>query len=51
MLAADELPAGHPSQFVLVDDKAQIRGYYSNGEPSEMPILKRDIRELARQIK
>jgi protein SCO1 len=50
MLAADELPAGHPSQFILVDEQGQIRGYYSNEEPSEINVIKRDIRELARQM-
>jgi protein SCO1 len=50
MLAADELPAGHPSQFILVDDKAHIRGYYTNEDETGMKTLKTQIRELVRTM-
>ena len=50
MLAADELPSGHPSQFILVDEQGQIRGYYTNEDPSGMNALKLHIRELARAL-
>ena len=50
MLSAEDLPAGHPSQFILVDDKGQIRGYYSNEDETGMKTLKTQIRELARTM-
>jgi protein SCO1 len=50
MLSAEDLPGGHPSQFILVDDKAQIRGYYTNEDPSGLNALKTQIRELARAM-
>jgi protein SCO1 len=50
MLSAEELPAGHPSQFILVDDKAQIRGYFTNEDSSGLIALKTQIRELARAM-
>ncbi|MCX6832649.1 MAG: SCO family protein [candidate division Zixibacteria bacterium] len=50
MLSAEDLPGGHPSQFILVDDKAQIRGYFTNEDPSGLNALKIQIRELARTM-
>jgi protein SCO1/2 len=50
MLSAEDLPGGHPSQFILVDNKAQIRGYYTNEDPSGLDALKTQIRELARAM-
>jgi protein SCO1 len=50
MLAADELPSGHPSQFILVDEKGQIRGYYSNEDETGLPRIKMHIQELARAL-
>ena len=50
MLAADELPAMHSTKFVLVDDKGQIRGYYSGTDKASVNILKRHIKELVKDI-
>jgi len=50
MLSAEDLPGGHPSQFILVDDKGQIRGYYYNEDETGMKTLKTQIRELARAM-
>lgn len=48
LLAADVLPAGHPSHFILVDQQGRIRGYYSYNDEADINLLKRDIRLLAR---
>ena len=40
----------HSTQFALVDDKGNLRGYYSGTEPSEHKSLKRDIKYLLKQI-
>lgn len=50
MLAADELPAMHSTKFVLVDDKGQIRGYYSGTDEASVSILKTHIKELVKDI-
>ena len=50
MLAADELPAMHSIKFVLVDDKGQIRGYYSGTDNASVNILKTHINELVEDI-
>jgi protein SCO1/2 len=39
----------HSTRFVLVDQRMQIRGYYSSDEEGFMPKLIRDIRGLAGQ--
>ncbi|MDX2129691.1 MAG: SCO family protein [Chloroherpetonaceae bacterium] len=46
-LPAENLPAGHSTKFVLIDQNLQIRGYYSSGEPQSLAALKTAIRELA----
>ncbi len=48
LLAAEFLPGGHPSHFILVDEQGQIRGYYSHDDPSDINLLKQHIRLLAR---
>jgi protein SCO1/2 len=48
MLAAENLPMGHPSHFVLVDQQGGIRGYYSFDDEAEQKLLKEHIRLLAR---
>jgi protein SCO1/2 len=48
MLAAENLPGGHPSHFILVDEYGQIRGYYSYDDPKDLELLRRHIRLLAR---
>jgi protein SCO1/2 len=45
-LAADDLPAMHSTKFILVDDKGQIRGYYSGTDKASINVLKTHIREL-----
>ena len=40
------LPAGHSTKFVLVDQNAQIRGYYSSDDPISLSILKDHINIL-----
>jgi len=49
-LAADDLPAMHSTKFVLVDDKGQIRGYYSGTEKASVNILKTHIKELVEDM-
>jgi len=49
-LAADDLPAMHSIKFILVDDKGQIRGYYSGTDKASVNILKTHIGELAQNI-
>ena len=50
-LAADDLPGNHSTKFVLVDDRANIRGYYDGRDPAAMDILTTHIRSLAGQMK
>jgi protein SCO1/2 len=50
MLNADDLPAGHPTYYILVDDKAHIRGFYPFNEEGAIYVLKQHIRELAREM-
>lgn len=47
-LAADNLPAGHSSRFVLIDPRGQIRGYYDGMSDESMMVLQSHLRELAR---
>lgn len=49
MLAAEALPGGHPSHFILVDREGQIRGYYSYDDEKDINLLKQQIRILARE--
>ncbi len=49
-LAADDLPAMHSTKFVLVDDKGQIRGYYSGTDMASVNLLKTHIRELVQAM-
>ncbi len=51
MLAAINLPYGHSTKFVLVDDMGQIRGYYDGDRTAGMNQLAKDIAILARAIK
>jgi protein SCO1/2 len=50
MLAADDLPGAHSTKFVLVDDKGQIRGYYSGTDKASMNVLKTHIRDLVQNL-
>jgi len=51
MLAADDLPGGHTTRFVLVDDSARIRGYYGGIESAETMQLEHDIKKLASNLR
>ncbi|MBN1479923.1 SCO family protein [candidate division KSB1 bacterium] len=51
MLPAENLPMGHSTKFVLVDQVGQIRGYYDALDDPDIDVLKTHIRELARQMK
>ena len=48
-LAADQLPMGHSTRFVLVDPQAQIRGYYDSNDMRSLDKLREDIRVIATQ--
>lgn len=50
LLAADDLPTGHPSRFILVDDNGRIRGYYSGDDQESLSALKTHVRVLARAM-
>ena len=50
MLDASELPSNHPSRLVLVDDRGQIRGYYSYNDDDDLERLRENIRTLARAM-
>jgi protein SCO1/2 len=50
-LLAGDTPTLHSTKLILVDDRAQIRGYYSSEEEASLKVLKKDIHELAEQIK
>ena len=49
-LAADDLPGAHTTKFVLVDDKGQIRGYYSGTDKASLHVLRTHIRDLVQNI-
>ncbi|SYZ72606.1 Electron transport protein SCO1/SenC [Candidatus Zixiibacteriota bacterium] len=51
MIAADDLPAGHSTKFILVDGQGQIRGYYDGLDDASLEIMKTHIRELAQHMK
>jgi protein SCO1/2 len=46
MLAADDLPEGHSSKFILVDQKSQIRGYYDSDSKPDLALLKKHLNRL-----
>jgi protein SCO1 len=50
MIAADNLPEGHSSKFILLDQMAQIRGYYDSYGDVDIDLLKRHIRKLSKNI-
>ncbi len=51
MLAAENLPGGHTTKFILVDDQAQIRRYYTSLDEKSIRALKRDLKLLVDKIK
>lgn len=46
MLSADDLPGMHSTKFVLLDENAQIRGYFNGTEKLSIEILKDKIARL-----
>lgn len=46
---SDEFPMGHSTRFVLIDRNLRIRGYYRSDDDASIGVLKRHIRELARE--
>jgi len=50
MLTASDLPQGHSSRFVLVDQNAGIRGYYDGTDDASMKKLSNDVSLLARNL-
>ena len=51
MLAAENLPMGHSTKFVLVDENKQIRRYYDAMHDPDMELIQTHIRALAREMK
>lgn len=51
MLAADRLPGGHTTRFILVDDRGRIRGYYESGDDASLAKLVDDIQRLSSDLK
>lgn len=47
-LPADDLPEGHSSKFILVDQNGFIRSYYDSFDDRAIETLENNIRELAR---
>ena len=45
-LAADNLPMGHTTKFVLVDQLGQIRGYYDYNDRLALEVLKQNVQHL-----
>jgi protein SCO1/2 len=51
MLAADDLPGGHTTKFIVVDHRGQIRSYHDSFDEEHIKRLKQNVRTLAREIK
>lgn len=45
-LGVEDDPNMHSLRFILIDDKAQIRGYYDSTEPGILQKIKEDISKL-----
>lgn len=50
-MLAGELPNLHSTKFILVDENAQIRGYYSTYDQASLDLLTVHVRELVRRIR
>jgi protein SCO1 len=50
LLPAENLPMGHSSNFVLVDQQGFIRGYYNALEEAPIELLKSHIQSLAKKM-
>ena len=49
-LSARNLPMGHSTKFVLVDQNGMIRGFYNSFSQDKITLLKNQIKELARNV-
>lgn len=47
-LVSGDLPGGHSTKFILVDQEAYIRGYYEHADPDDMRLLNVHLEALAR---
>ncbi len=45
-LGVDDDPNMHSLRFILIDDKAQIRGYYDSTDPGVLQKIREDISKL-----
>ncbi|MBC8042789.1 MAG: SCO family protein [Rhizobacter sp.] len=50
-IPAADLPSGHSTKFILIDEDAQVRGYYSPNTKEGLALLKTHLRELALEEK
>ena len=50
LLPAENLPMGHSTKFILVDEKMQIRGYFDALIDQEIETMKVQVRELVRKM-
>ncbi|MFC1555878.1 SCO family protein [candidate division KSB1 bacterium] len=50
MLAAANLPMGHSTKFVLVDENLKIRGYFDGMNDESVAVLKDHITALAKEL-
>ncbi len=50
LLAAEDLPGAHTTKWALVDQDANIRGYYSGTDPASIEILKTHIVQLVKDM-
>ncbi len=48
MLPAENLPAGHSTKLILIDQEGQIRGYFNHNDNASISVLKTQVRELAK---
>jgi len=47
---AGEMPMGHSTRFVLIDDQARVRGYYRGMDQESLKVLKTHMKQLVRQL-
>lgn len=49
-LAAENLPSGHPTKFIVIDANATIRAYYDYDDPKLIDLVALTLRELAKEF-
>ncbi len=50
MLPADNLPMGHSTKFVLIDENGNIRAYYDAMTEGILPLVKTQVNALGRKL-